>query len=99
MGGSVGHSEWLGGGDESDCSVGLAEYGPILILIRLGIGSGIAIAIAGDCMANGVIIGRTNRSFTKHNNTLCLSPALITTRSELDEIVDAIDAAITRVTT
>ena len=48
MGGSVGHSEWLGGGDESDCSVGLAEYGPILILIRLGIGSGIAIAIAGD---------------------------------------------------
>jgi taurine-pyruvate aminotransferase len=59
----------------------------------------IAIAIAGDCMANGVIIGRTNRSFTKHNNTLCLSPALITTRSELDEIVDAIDAAITRVTT
>ena len=49
-------------------------------------------------MANGVIIGRTNRSFTKYNNTLCLSPALITTRSELDEIVDAIDAAITRIT-
>jgi hypothetical protein len=48
VGGSVGHSEWLGGGDESDCSVGLEEYGPILILIRLGIGSGIAIAIAGD---------------------------------------------------
>jgi len=58
----------------------------------------VAIAIAGDCMANGVIIGRTNRSFTKYNNTLCLSPALITTRSELDEIVDAIDAAITRIT-
>jgi taurine-pyruvate aminotransferase len=55
-------------------------------------------AIAADCMANGVIIGRTNRSFTKHNNTLCLSPALIATRSELDEIVAAIDAAITRVT-
>ena len=58
----------------------------------------IAIAIAGDCMANGVIIGRTNRSFTKHNNTLCLSPALIATKTELDEIVNAIDAAITRVT-
>jgi taurine-pyruvate aminotransferase len=49
-------------------------------------------------MANGVIIGRTNRSFTSHNNTLCLSPALIATQTELDEIVDAIDAAITRVT-
>ena len=58
----------------------------------------VAIAIAGDCMANGVIIGRTNRSFTSHNNTLCLSPALIATQTELDEIVDAIDAAITRVT-
>jgi taurine-pyruvate aminotransferase len=58
----------------------------------------VGMAIAADCMANGVIIGRTNRSFTKHNNTLCLSPALIATRSELDEIVAAIDAAITRVT-
>ncbi len=58
----------------------------------------IAIAVAGDCMANGVIIGRTNRSFTSHNNTLCLSPALIATQSELDEIVDAIDGAITRIT-
>ncbi len=54
-------------------------------------------AIAADCMQNGVIIGRTNRSFEKHNNTLCLSPALICTPAELDEIVDAIDAAITRV--
>jgi taurine-pyruvate aminotransferase len=55
-------------------------------------------AIAADCMTNGVIIGRTNRSFTKHNNTLCLSPALIATQADLDEIVDAIDAAITRTT-
>ena len=58
----------------------------------------VAMAIAADCMTNGVIIGRTNRSFTKHNNTLCLSPALIATRADLDEIVDAIDAAITRTT-
>ena len=53
--------------------------------------------IAADCMEQGVIIGRTNRSFEKHNNTLCLSPALICTEKELDEIVDAIDAAINRV--
>ncbi|WP_350332962.1 aspartate aminotransferase family protein [Coralliovum pocilloporae] len=55
-------------------------------------------AIQGDCAANGVIIGATNRSFDEYNNTLCLSPALICTKSDLDEIVDAIDAAITRVT-
>ncbi len=55
-------------------------------------------AIAADCMQQGVIIGRTNRSFESHNNTLCLSPALICTESDLDEIVTAIDNAITRVT-
>lgn len=52
--------------------------------------------IAADCMQQGVIIGRTNRSFEKHNNTLCLSPALICSEEELDEIVDAIDGAISR---
>lgn len=52
--------------------------------------------IAADCMQQGVIIGRTNRSFEKHNNTLCLSPALICTEAELDEIVEAIDGAISR---
>ena len=56
-------------------------------------------AIAADCMANGVIIGRTNRSFEKFNNTLCLSPALICTKENLDTIVDAIDAAIGRLGT
>lgn len=57
----------------------------------------IAQAIVGDCMANSaVIIGVTNRSINGLNNTLCLSPALICTKSDLDEITDAIDGAITR---
>ena len=55
-------------------------------------------AIVADCLSNGVIIGATNRSFDVYNNTLCLSPALICTRDDLDRIVDAIDNAITRVT-
>ncbi len=54
-------------------------------------------AIVSDCLANGVIIGATNRSFDVYNNTLCLSPALICTREDLDTIVDAIDNAMTRV--
>jgi len=54
-------------------------------------------AVAADCMAHGVIIGRTNRSFERHNNTLCMSPALIVSKSEIDEIVDAIDGALGRV--
>ncbi len=54
-------------------------------------------AVVADCMAQGVIIGATNRSFKEFNNTLCLSPALICTKAELDEIVTAIDKALTKV--
>ena len=50
-------------------------------------------------MANSaVIIGATNRSVPGFNNTLCLSPAYIATKSDIDEIVAAIDGAITRKT-
>jgi taurine-pyruvate aminotransferase len=54
----------------------------------------LVIAIGGHCMKNGVIIGRTNRSFKEYNNTICLSPALISTRDDIDNIVDAIDNAL-----
>ena len=50
--------------------------------------------IAADCTKQGVLIGRTNRSFRKHNNTIALSPALIATRDDLDEIVTALDVAL-----
>jgi len=54
----------------------------------------LAIAIGAHCMQNGVIIGRTNRSFKEFNNTICLSPALIATKVELDIIVKALDEAL-----
>lgn len=54
-------------------------------------------AVVADCMANGVIIGATNRSMPSLNNTLCLSPALICTKDDLDQIVGAIDTALTQV--
>jgi len=54
------------------------------------------VQIAADCMEQGVIIGRTNRSLHGLNNTLCLSPALICTTSDIDEIVTAIDNAMSR---
>ena len=54
-------------------------------------------AIVADCMTkSAVIIGATNRSITGLNNTLCLSPAYIAKRGDIDEIVAAIDGAITR---
>jgi len=54
-------------------------------------------AVVADCMAQGLVIGATNRSFEGFNNTLCLSPALIATASDIDAITDGIDEALTRV--
>lgn len=54
-------------------------------------------AVIADCMAQGVIIGATNRSIPGFNNTLCLSPALIATADDIDRIVEAIDGALARV--
>lgn len=54
--------------------------------------------IVADCMQNNaVIIGATNRSLVGFNNTLCLSPALISTKSDMDEVISAIDGAMGRV--
>ena len=47
--------------------------------------------VVGECMKQGVIIGKTTRSFRELNNTLCLSPALICTKSDIDEIINALD--------
>jgi taurine-pyruvate aminotransferase len=54
-------------------------------------------AVVADCLANGVIIGATNRSLPGLNNTLTLSPALIATEGDIDRITAAIDAALSRV--
>jgi taurine-pyruvate aminotransferase len=54
-------------------------------------------AVVADCMQQGVIIGATNRSVPGFNNTLCLSPALIATPDDIDQITDAIGGALGRV--
>ena len=54
-------------------------------------------ATAGDCAAQGVIIGASNRAISGFNNMLCYSPALIATKDNIDEIVTATDNALTKV--
>ena len=54
-------------------------------------------AVVADCMAQGLIIGMTNRSLPGFNNTLCLSPALIASANYIDEITDGIDKALIKV--
>ena len=53
--------------------------------------------VVADCMAQGVVIGATNRSLPGYNNTLCFSPALIATTDDIDAITDAVDQALSRV--
>ena len=54
-------------------------------------------AVVGAVMKRGVQIGMTNRSVPGFNNTLCLSPALIATADDIDQMSDAIDGALTEV--
>jgi taurine-pyruvate aminotransferase len=54
-------------------------------------------AIVADCLKQGVIIGASNRSMPGFNNTLLFAPALIATRDDLDQVIDAVDRAITTV--
>ncbi|NBR33773.1 MAG: aminotransferase class III-fold pyridoxal phosphate-dependent enzyme [Rhodobacteraceae bacterium] len=54
-------------------------------------------AVVADCGAQGVIIGATNRSLPGLNNTLCFSPALISTADDIDNITNAVDKALTKV--
>ena len=54
-------------------------------------------AVTANCMSQGVIIGMTNRSLPGLNNTLCLSPALIATKDDIDEIISSMDVALSKV--
>lgn len=51
-------------------------------------------AVVGNCMAQGVIIGATNRSLPGKNNSLCFSPALIATKDDINHIIAAVDKAL-----
>lgn len=52
--------------------------------------------MAAQCKEDGLMIGRTNRSFNQFNNTICLAPALIAGKSEIDDIVDIMDKALSK---
>ena len=54
-------------------------------------------AVVGHCMKQAVIIGATNRSLPGKNNTLCFSPALSATKDDINQIVHAVDTALTDV--
>ncbi|RVU83339.1 aminotransferase class III-fold pyridoxal phosphate-dependent enzyme [Leucothrix sargassi] len=54
----------------------------------------VSMKVAGQCMKQGLIIGRTNRSFKTFNNTLSLCPMLTLTQEEADFIIATLDKAL-----
>lgn len=53
--------------------------------------------VAEGKIVGGVLLGKTSRSFREFNNTLTLCPALIATKSDIDEILAGIDKALVSV--
>jgi len=54
-------------------------------------------AIVADCMAQGVIVGGTNRSVPGFNNTVLFAPSLIATKDDMNQVTEAVGKAIKRV--
>jgi len=54
----------------------------------------VAIAVAGHCFQNKVMIGRTNRSFETNNNVILFSPAFICSKNDIDLIIESVDNAL-----
>jgi taurine-pyruvate aminotransferase len=50
--------------------------------------------IMGLVAAEGVLVGRTNSSLPGNNTIMNFAPALVATKSEMDEIVSALKRAI-----
>ncbi|MEL7568350.1 MAG: aminotransferase [Dehalobacterium sp.] len=50
--------------------------------------------VVGMIKDDGVLVGRTSRSFPNQNNTLAFAPALVVTKDEIDTIVAAVKKAL-----
>jgi taurine-pyruvate aminotransferase len=55
------------------------------------------IQLAGEIAADGVLVGRTNRSLPGLNNTINLAPAYVVTKEDIDIILSAMRKAINKV--
>lgn len=50
--------------------------------------------VGAECKRNGLLIGRTNCSFEDWNNTVCLTPALIVGKSDIDDMITILDKSM-----
>ena len=57
----------------------------------------VAGAVVGDCFKQGVIIGKTSRSFASSTTPSASARPLISTQADIDELVNALDKALAKV--
>ena len=55
-------------------------------------------AIVGDCVRNGVILGRNSNTIPGRCNVLLIAPPLILKEEEADQIVATVTSAMSKVT-
>ncbi|PKN07561.1 MAG: aspartate aminotransferase family protein [Deltaproteobacteria bacterium HGW-Deltaproteobacteria-8] len=55
-----------------------------------------AMRAVGEIAAQGVLVGRTNRSLPGHNNIINLAPALCVSKDEIDTILKAVENALVK---
>jgi taurine-pyruvate aminotransferase len=58
------------------------------------VGEDVMGAVMARITAEGVLVGKTTRSFQELNNTINIAPPLIVTKADVDEIVDAVKVGI-----
>ncbi len=58
---------------------------------------GKVIQVVGEMAANGVLVGRTNRSLPGFNNIINIAPAYVVTKDDIDVILRTLQAAMNKV--
>ncbi|MFC1605534.1 aminotransferase class III-fold pyridoxal phosphate-dependent enzyme, partial [Pseudomonadota bacterium] len=63
---------------------------------KVPLADGQVMGIVGDCVRNGVILGRNSNTIPGRCNVLLVAPPLILTEQEADQIVETVTAAMGR---
>ena len=63
---------------------------------RVPLADSVVMRIVGDCVRNGVILGRNSNTVPGRCNVLLIAPPLILTEKEADQIVETVTAAMQR---
>ncbi|MDH4256507.1 MAG: aspartate aminotransferase family protein, partial [Gammaproteobacteria bacterium] len=64
---------------------------------KVPLSDGQVMRIVGDCVKNGVILGRNGNTIPGRCNVLLIAPPLVLSQKEADQIVETVTAAMRRI--